>query len=93
MFGKRKTSSLPNIWKNCKKRRKKKAKKPDAVGSTMPGEDASKQDFCEPWKLQLPPDATLDDCLTDDEVSLSQKVLSSCYSEKIYFYLISKIAM
>ncbi|CAK8683677.1 unnamed protein product [Clavelina lepadiformis] len=71
LFGKRKTTSYPNVWRNCRRRKKKRNKQTDST-AVDPTPESTK--WMQPWKALSPPLPPLEECLTDEEVVMMRPV-------------------
>jgi len=70
LFGGTKVGSLPNIWRNCKGRRKKRSRLTSAAtaGNQEVSDGVKERECTASWKVAIPPTPPLDACLSDEEV-------------------------
>nr|XP_018670467.1 transcription initiation factor TFIID subunit 1-like isoform X2 [Ciona intestinalis] len=67
LFGARKQSSLPNIWRNCRSRKKKRNR---ADGSKDQHEDPKPP----PWEVEDGRTPSKEECLTDEELTMMKPI-------------------
>lgn len=70
LFGPGKPTSLPQIWRSVKNRRKKRKPTTDSKPSDNQSDSASDTDDpkpCQGWALNFGPEPTAEECITDDE--------------------------
>nr|CAB3266786.1 transcription initiation factor TFIID subunit 1-like [Phallusia mammillata] len=75
LFGGQKATSLPNIWRNCRRRKKKKRPQSSIMDpQTEAPKEASR--WLEPWTAPPPPMPSLEECASDEEFTMLKPIKS-----------------